>query len=145
MDDVTVLEALADHVRGKTPPQGRVVKQVFAYPVESISGALPAVVLYSGSDSVEYGASNRRTTLTVKLALYLPLVEYAAQYKILNTWRAWVRDLLIDGVTLNSTSGVAQASVTSTDINSTEYADAPVIEVSANVEIVGVEAISTSA
>jgi len=145
MDDVTVLEALADHVRGKTPPQGRVVKKVFAYPVESISGALPAVVLYSGADSVEYGASNRRTTLTVKLALYLPLVEYAAQYKILNTWRAWVRDLLIDGVTLNSTDGVSQASVTSTDINSTEYAEAPVIEVSCNIEIVGVEAISTSA
>lgn len=145
MDDVTVLEALAAHVAAKTPPTGYVVKKVFAYPVESISGALPAVVLYSGSDAVEYGASNRRTTLTVKLALYLPLVEYAAQYKILNTWRAWVRDLLIDGVTLNSTSGVAQASVTSTDINSTEYADAPVIEVSANVEIVGVEAISTSA
>jgi hypothetical protein len=60
MDDVTVLEALAAHVRAKTPPAGRVVKKVFAYPVESISGALPAVVLYSGSDSVEYGASNRR-------------------------------------------------------------------------------------
>lgn len=145
MDDTTVLEALAAHVAAATPPTGYVVKKVFAYPVESISGALPAVVLYSGSDSVEYGASNRRTTLSVKLALYLPLVEYAAQYRILNVWRAWVRDLLIDGVTLNSTSGVAQASVTSTDINSTEYADAPVIEVSANIEIVGVEAISTSA
>jgi hypothetical protein len=60
-------------------------------------------------------------------------------------WRTWLRDSLIDGVTLNNTDAVAQASVTSTTIGTDTWADQDFLTISATVEVSSVEAISASA
>lgn len=145
MNDATVLAAIGNHLRTLAAPSGLTLKVVYDYPPESL-GATPAVVLFPGSDTVTYGASNRRTTLTVSAVLYLPQVEYARNFAGLAVWRAWMRDSLISAVLLNSADGVAQASVTSTTIDGgSEYADASFMTVTATMEIVGVEPISPSA
>lgn len=145
MNDATVLAAIGAHLRALTPPSGQTIKVVYDYPPESL-GATPAVVLFPGSDSISYGASNRTTELTVSAVLYLPQVEYARNFAGLAVWRAWMRDALIAAVLLNSTNGVAQASVTSTTIDGgTEYADASFMSLTATMEIIGVEPISASA
>jgi hypothetical protein len=144
VNDATVIAALGTHIRNTTPPTGETIRVVYDYPPESL-GAVPAVVVYPGSDSVAYGAANRRTTLQLNAVLYLPLVEYARSYARIATLRAWMRDLLLDAVLLNGTSGVSQASVTSTVVDSTDYGDAPFISVSANIEVVGIEVIAPSA
>lgn len=144
MNDATVIAALGAHLRAATPPSGETIRVVYDYPPESL-GAVPAIVIYPGSDSIAYGAANRRTTLQLQAVLYLPLVEYARSYARIATLRAWMRDSLLDGVLLNGTSGVSQASVTGTVVDSTDYADAPFISLSANIEIVGVEIIAPSA
>jgi hypothetical protein len=61
------------------------------------------------------------------------------------TWRTWLRDSLIDGVTLDGTDAVAQASVTSTSIGTDKWADSDYLTITATVEIAAVEAIATSA
>jgi hypothetical protein len=61
------------------------------------------------------------------------------------TWRTWLRDSLIDGVTLNGTDAVAQASVTSTNIGTDTWGDQDFLTISATVEVSSVEAISASA
>jgi hypothetical protein len=142
--DSAIVEAIAAHLRAKTPPTGETLRFVSAYPVESL-GAVPAVVLYEGSDAVAYGAGNRSITLTVNAILYLPLVEYERSYKRIATFRAWMRDSLLDGVLLDSTDGVAQASVVSTSVDTTDVADAPYITIAAAIEIANVEAIAPSA
>ena len=142
--DSAIVEAIAAHLRAKTPPTGETLRFVSAYPVESL-GAVPAVVLYEGSDAVAYGAGNRSITLTVNAILYLPLVEYARSYKRIALWRTWMRDTLLDAVLLNSTDGVAQASVTSTSTDTSDFSDAPVITITATIEIASVEAIAPSA
>jgi hypothetical protein len=145
VDDATVLAAIGNHLRNLTPPSGKTLKVVYDYPPESL-GATPAVVLYPGSDSVSYGAANRTTELTVSAVLYLPQVEYARNFAGLSVWRAWMRDARITAVLLNSTDGVAQASVTSTTIDGgNEYADASFMAVTATMQIIGVEPISASA
>ena len=144
MNDATVLNALAAHLRASTPPTGETIRFVSAYPVESIP-ASPAILLFEGSDSVAYGAANRTTTLQVQAVLYLPLVEYARQYARIATLRAWMRDSLLDGVLLDGTAGVGQASVTGTTTDTSDYGDAPFVTITANIEIIGVEAIAPTA
>jgi hypothetical protein len=53
--------------------------------------------------------------------------------------------LVIDGVTLNGTDAVAQASVTGTSIGNDQWADSDFLTVTATVEISSVEAINASA
>ena len=144
MNDATVIAALGAHLRASTPPTGETIRVVYDYPPESL-GAVPAIVIYPGADSIAYGAANRRTSLQLQAVLYLPLVEYARSYARIATLRAWMRDSLLDGVLLDGTSGVSQASVTGTVVDSTDYADAPFISLSANIEVVGVEIIAPSA
>ncbi len=142
--DSAIIAALGAHLRAATPPTGETIRVVYDYPPESL-GAVPAVVIYEGSDSIAYGAANRRVTLQLTAVLYLPLVEYARSYARVATLRAWMRDSLIDAVLLNGASGVSQASVTSTSVDTTEYGDAPFIAITANIEVVGVEIIAPSA
>ena len=144
MNDATVIAALGAHIRAATPPTDETIRVVYDYPPES-PGAVPAVVIYPGSDSVAYGAANRRTTLQLSAVLYLPLVEYARSYARIATLRAWMRDLLLDAVLLNGASGVSQASVTATSVDTTDYGDAPMMSVSSTIEVVGVEIIAPSA
>ncbi|NBW14224.1 MAG: hypothetical protein EBR82_40120 [Caulobacteraceae bacterium] len=144
MNDAVVLDALAAHYRAATPPTGETIRFVSAYPVEAIP-ATPAIVLFEGSDSITYGAASRNTTIQVQAILYLPALEYARQYARISTLRAWMRDSLLDGVLLDGTSGVGQASVVSTTTDSSDYGEAPFITVTANIEITGVEAIAPTA
>jgi hypothetical protein len=142
--DSAIIAALGEHLRAATPPTGETIRVVYDYPPESL-GATPAIVVYEGGDAIAYGAANRRTTLQLQAVLYLPLVEYARSYARVATLREFMRDALLDAVLLNTTSGVSQASVTSTSVDTTDYADAPFISVTANIEVVGVEVISPSA
>lgn len=142
--DSTIIAALGAHLRASTPPASETIRVVYDYPPESL-GASPAIVIYEGGDAIAYGAANRRTTLQLQAVLYLPLVEYARSYARVATLRAFMRDALLDAVLLDTTSGVSQASVTSTSVDTTDYADAPFISVTANIEVVGVEVISPSA
>jgi hypothetical protein len=144
VNDAVVLDALAAHYRAATPPTGETIRFVSAYPVEAIP-ASPAIILFEGSDSVSYGAASRNTTIQVQAILYLPLVEYARQYARTATLRAWMRDSLLDGVLLDGTDGVGQASVVSTTTDTSDYGDAPFITITANIEITGVEAIAPTA
>ena len=144
MNDATVIAALGAHIRNATPPTGETIRVVYDYPPESL-GAVPAVVIYPGSESVAYGAANRRTSLQLSAVLYVPLVEYARSYARIATLRAWMRDLLLDGVLLDGANGVSQASVTGTVVDTTDYGDAPFIALTANIEVVGVEIIAPSA
>ena len=56
-----------------------------------------------------------------------------------------MRDVLLDGVQLNGTNGVSQASVVSTNVDSSEYGVSSFIIVTANIQIIGVEVIAPSA
>jgi len=142
--DTTIIAAIGSHLRTKTPPTGQTLKVVYDYPPESL-GALPAIVIFPGSDAQRFNGGGRIITLNVSAILYLPAVEFARQYETIATWRTWMRDTLIDAVLLNSTDGVAQASVTGTAVDSTDYGDATMITVTATMEIVGAESISPSA
>jgi hypothetical protein len=144
VNDAVVLNALAAHFRAATPPTGETIRFVSAYPVESIP-ASPAIILFEGSDTIAYGASNRTTTIQVQAILFLPLVEYARQYARIATLRAWMRDALLDGVLLDGTNGVGQASVVSTTTDTSDYGDAPFVQITASIEIIGVEAIAPTA
>jgi hypothetical protein len=144
VNDAVVLNALAAHFRAATPPTGETIRFVSAYPVESIP-ASPAIILFEGSDTIAYGASNRTTTIQVQAILFLPLVEYARQYARISTLRAWMRDSLLDGVLLDGTDGVGQASVVSTTTDTSDYGDAPFVQITATIEIIGVEAIAPTA
>lgn len=142
--DTAIIAAIGAHLRGKTPPSGQTLKVVYDYPPESL-GAVPAIVLFPGSDSQAFNGGGRIINLQVQAILYLPAVEYARQYESIATWRTWMRDALLDAVLLNSTDGVAQASVTGTTVDATDYGDATFVTVQATMQIVGAESISPSA
>ena len=143
--DKTVIEAIRDHLENTLPPSGYALRKVHAYPPDSIA-ASPAAVIIPGDDTVAYGASNRQITLTLNVVVYvLPQADLARKYEDLMTWRTWLRDAFIDGVTLDNADSVAQASVVSTSIGTDTWGDADFLTISASVEIACVEAIATSA
>lgn len=143
--DKTVIEGLRDHLQNMAAPVGYTLRAVHAYPPDNLAVA-PAIVIIPGDDTVAYGASNRQITLTLNVTLYLtPQADLARKYEDLMTWRTWLRDALIDGVTLDATSGVSQASVVSTTMGTDTWGDQDFLTISAGVEISCVEAIATSA
>jgi hypothetical protein len=143
--DKTVIEGLRDHLLNTPAPIGYNLRAVHAYPPDNLAVA-PAVVIIPGDDTVAYGASNRQITLTLNVTLYLmPQADLARKYEDLMTWRTWLRDAFIDGVTLDNTSGVSQASVVSTTMGTDTWGDQDFLTISAAVEIACVEAIGTSA
>jgi hypothetical protein len=143
--DKTVIEAVREHLESTPSPVGYALRRVHAYPPDNIAVA-PAVVIIPGDDTVAYGASNRQITLTLNVVIYLtPQADLARKYEDLMTWRTWLRDAFIDGVTLDNASGVAQASVTSTNIGTDTWGDADFLTITATVEVSSVEAIATSA
>jgi hypothetical protein len=143
--DTTVIEALAEHLESTPAPIGYALRKVHPYPPDNLAVA-PAIVIVPGDDTIAYGASNRQITLTLNVTLYLqPQADLGRKYQDLMTWRTWLRDSLIDGVTLDNASGVAQASVTGTTMGTDTWADQDFLTISATVEIACVEAISASA
>lgn len=145
MNDATILAGLAAHLTAATPPTGYSLRQVHTFPPDNLA-VVPACVLIPGDDSISYGASNRQVVLTINATVYIqPQADLGRKYADLMAWRTWLRDSLIDGVTLDGTSTVAQASVTSTAIGTDTWADQDYLTISATVEVAVVEAISTSA
>ena len=144
-NDVTIINALAAHLTAQTPPTGYALRKVHAYPPDNLA-VVPAAVIVPADDTVSYGAANRQITLNLAVTLYLnPQADLARKYQDLMTWRTWLRDSLINGVTLNGTDAVAQASVTGTSIGNDQWADQDYLTVTATVEISAVEAINASA
>lgn len=145
MNDATILAGLAAHLTAATPPTGYTLRQVHTFPPDNLA-VVPACVLIPGDDSISYGASNRQVVLTINATVYIqPQADLGRKYADLMAWRTWLRDSLIDGVTLDGTSTVAQASVTSTAIGTDTWADQDYLTISATVEVAVVEAINTSA
>ena len=145
MNDATILAGLAAHLTAATPPTNYTLRQVHTFPPDNLA-VVPAVVLIPGDDSISYGASNRQVVLTINATVYIqPQADLGRKYADLMAWRTWLRDSLIDGVTLDGTSTVAQASVTSTAIGTDTWADQDYLTISATVEVAVVEAINTSA
>ena len=144
-NDATVIAGLAAHLTAKTPPTGYTLRQVYSYPPDNLA-VVPAIVIVPGEDTVEYGAANRQVVLTLTAILYLqPQADLARKYADLMVWRTWLRDSLIDGVTLDGTDAVAQASVTSTTMGTDTWADQEYLTISASIDVSGVEAINASA
>ena len=145
MNDATILAGLAAHLTAATPPTGYTLRHVHTFPPDNLA-VVPACVLIPGDDSISYGASNRQVVLTINATVYIqPQADLGRKYADLMAWRTWLRDSLIDGVTLDGTSTVAQASVTSTAIGTDTWADQDYLTISATVEVAVVEAINTSA
>ena len=145
MNDATILAGLAAHLTAATPPTGYTLRQVHTFPPDNLA-VVPACVLIPGDDSISYGASNRQVVLTINATVYIqPQADLGRKYADLMAWRTWLRDSLIDGVTLDGTSTVAQASVTSTAIGTDTWAEQDYLTISATVEVAVVEAINTSA
>lgn len=145
MNDATILAGLAAHLTAATPPTGYTLRQVHTFPPDNLA-VVPACVLIPGDDTISYGASNRQVVLTINATVYIqPQADLGRKYADLMAWRTWLRDSLIDGVTLDGTSTVAQASVTTTAIGTDTWADQDYLTISATVEVAVVEAINTSA
>jgi hypothetical protein len=145
VNDATILAGLAAHLTAATPPTGYTLRQVHTFPPDNLA-VVPACVLIPGDDSISYGASNRQVVLTVNATVYIqPQADLGRKYADLMAWRTWLRDSLIDGVTLDGTSTVAQASVTGTAIGTDTWADQDYLTISATIEIAVVEAINASA
>jgi hypothetical protein len=145
VNDATILAGLAAHLTAATPPTGYTLRQVHTFPPDNLA-VVPACVLIPGDDSISYGASNRQVVLTINATVYIqPQADLGRKYADLMAWRTWLRDSLIDGVTLDGTATVAQASVTSTAIGTDTWAEQDYLTISATVEVAVVEAINTSA
>lgn len=144
-DDRTIISGLAAHLSAKAAPTGYTLRTVHSYPPDNLA-VVPAAVIIPGDDTIAYGASNRQITLTLNVIVYIqPQADLGRKYQDLMAWRTWLRDSLIDGVTLNGTDAVAQATVISTSIGTDTWADSDYLTISASVEISAVEAIATSA
>jgi hypothetical protein len=145
MNDATILAGLATHLTAATPPTGYTLRKVHTYPPDNLP-VVPACVLIPGDDSITYGSANRQVSLTINATVYiLPLADLARKYTDLMAWRTWLRDVLLDGVTLDNTDAVAQASVVSTSIGTDTWADSDYLTISASIEVSVVEAINASA
>lgn len=145
MNDQTILAGLAAHLSGKTPPTGYTLRQVHTYPPDNLA-VVPACVLIPGDDSISYGAAARTVTLTINATIYIqPQADLGRKYADLMAWRTWLRDSLIDGVTLDGTDAVAQASVVSTAIGTDTWADSDYLTISATIEVAIVEAYDATA
>ena len=144
-NDATVIAGLAAHLTAATPPTGYSLRAVHSYPPDNLP-VVPACVIVPGDDTIGYGASNRQVVLTLNATIYIqPQADLGRKYADLMVWRTWLRDSLINGVTLDGTDAVAQASVVSTAIGTDTWADQDYLTISASVEVSSVEAIATSA
>ena len=144
-NDATVIAGLAAHLTAATPPTGYALRAVHSYPPDNLP-VVPACVIVPGDDTIGYGASNRQVVLTLNATIYIqPQADLGRKYADLMVWRTWLRDSLINGVTLDGTDAVAQASVVSTSIGTDTWADSDFLTISASVEVSSVEAIATSA
>lgn len=141
MNDLTIHQAIADRLTAIDAPAGYNLRGVYATPPDNLA-AVPAVVLIPDSDTISYGSSNRTTVLTVRAVLYLnEIADMSRKYADLLTWRAWLRDAVLGDTSLGD-GLVAQASVTSTSLDTDVWADTTYLTVTANIEVSVLEVIN---
>lgn len=132
MNDLTVLDALADRLASVNPPSGYTLRKCYATPPENLP-VTPCAVLFPGDDSVLIGNGNRTTVLTVAIRIYLlPIPRMDEKYRDLYTWRAWLRTVFDGAVTISGNA--AQVAVVSTTLGTDTYADQEYLTVEATAE-----------
>ena len=133
MNDLTILDAIADRLQSVNPPSGYQLRAAHATPPESLP-VVPAIVLFPGDDSITVGNGNRTTVLTVAIRLYLiPIPRMDEKYRDLYTWRAWLRTAFDGAVTISGNA--AQVAVTATTLGTDTYADQEYLTVEATAEV----------
>ena len=133
MTDLTILDAIATRLEAVTPPTGYTLRNAWATPPESLP-VVPAIVLFPGDDSISIGNGNRTTVLTVAVRLYLlPIPRMEDKYRVLYTWRAWLRTAFDGAVTISGNA--AQVAVTTTTLGTDTYADQDYLTVEATAEV----------
>ena len=133
MNDLTVLDAIANQLDSVNPPAGYTLRKVYATPPENLP-VTPAIVLFPGDDSITIGNGNRTTVLTVAVRLYLlPIPRMEDKYRDLYTWRAWLRTAFDGAVTISGNA--VQVAVSSTTLGTDTYADQDYLTVEATAEV----------
>lgn len=133
MNDLTILDALADRLSSVNPPAGYTLREVYATPPEALP-VVPAAVLFPGGDQISVGNGNRTTVLTVNCVLYiLPIPRMDEKYRDLYTWRAWLRTAFDGAVTISGNA--VQVAVTGTTLGTDTYADQDFLTVQATAEV----------
>lgn len=133
MTDLTILDAISTRLLAVTPPTGWTLRNAFATPPESLP-VVPAIVLMPGDDTISTGSGNRTVVLSVNATLYLaPVPRMDEKYRLLYTWRAWMRSAFDAAVTLSGNA--VQVVVTSTSIGTDTYADQDYLTVTAALEV----------
>ena len=133
MNDLTILDAIADRLQSVNPPSGYQLRAAHATPPESLP-VVPAIVLFPGDDSISIGNGNRTTVLTVAIRLYLlPIPRMDDKYRDLYTWRAWLRTAFDGAVTISGNA--VQVAVTATTLGTDTYADQEYLTVEATAEV----------
>jgi hypothetical protein len=133
VNDLTILDAIADRLQSVNPPSGYQLRAAYATPPESLP-VVPAIVLFPGDDSVLIGNGNRTTVLTVAIRIYLlPIPRMDEKYRDLYTWRAWLRTVFDGAVTISGNA--AQVAVVSTTLGTDTYADQEYLTVEASAEV----------
>lgn len=133
MTDLTILDAISTRLLAVTPPTGWTLRNAFATPPESLP-VVPAIVLMPGDDTISTGNGNRTVVLSVNATLYLaPVPRMDEKYRLLYTWRAWMRSAFDAAVTLSGNA--VQVVVTSTSIGTDTYADQDYLTVTAALEV----------
>jgi hypothetical protein len=133
VNDLTILDALADRLASVNPPSGYTLRKAYATPPESLP-VVPAAILFPGDDTITVGNGNRVTVLTVAIRIYLlPVPRMDDKYRDLYTWRSWLRTVFDGAVTISGNA--VQVAVTATTLGTDTYADQDYLTVEATAEV----------
>ena len=143
MTDLTILDAIAARVEAATDPAGYTLRKCYATPPENLA-VTPCAVLFPGGDQISIGNGNRTTVLTVNIVIYLlPIPRMDEKYRDLYTWRAWLRTVFDEAVTISGNA--AQVAVTGTTLGTDTYADQDYLTVQATAEVTVLDTVTFTA
>jgi hypothetical protein len=143
VNDLTILDAIADQLASVNPPAGYTLRKVYATPPENLP-TTPSIVLFPGDDTISIGNGNRTTVLTVAIRIYLlPIPRMEDKYRDLYTWRAWLRTVFDGAVTISGNA--AQVAVVSTTLGTDTYADQDYLTVEASAEVTVLDTVAFTA
>ena len=144
MNDAAIAQELATRATAVTPPAGyAAIRTGHAFPMESL-GATPALVVFAGSDQIEYGGQTRRTVLTHTVRIYLDTIaDIKRRSQALAAYRTWGRNLYNGTVTLGGLVDMTSVTATATGTETIGGVDYMVVELT--VETTKQEALSFTA
>jgi len=143
MNDLDILDAMAERLKSVEPPLGYAIRGVHSTPPESLP-AVPAILLMPGNDTISVGSGNRTVVLTVNVVAYLlPIPRMEQKYRDLYTFRSWLRDAFNGAVTIDGQA--VQVAVTGTTMGTDTYADQDYLTVTATAEVTVYETIAYTA